>query len=499
MDFDWKQRTNQYVQARRQHPAWLLLAARSAPLVLSCLQTLFEKDHDGIAIEEAELALAAMLEEHANAEEFGVDPEGDFAGQARKELRGWIRRSLVIEREGRVYATDALEEALRFVAALGGRLMTSTASRLSIVQREIENLESSLNPDPRTRERYLQRKIRDLESELQDVRAGNLKVLNQSEAVEAIREIYSLATSLRSDFRRVEDSYREADMALRQSIVSERSHRGEIVDKLLDGHDELLETAEGKVFRGFQQQLGRTVELDFMKHRLRLIVKHPATRSALNAQQENELRWLIIRLVDESAAVIRARARSERDVKGFLRTGLAAEHHRVGDLLGEVFQQALLVDWKSAAVRGADSPLPPVGLSLGGLPVVERLRFKVFSDDEGEALELNAQRMDIAAIDDEFWDAFDGLDRQALWDSTVALLSQRGERLAISELASSLPPTHDLETIALWLSMARHADAPVGVKRESVDVEGHDGLLLRFDVPMIELGIEHLRDLDMEL
>ncbi len=499
MDFDWKQRTNQYVQARRQHPAWLLLAARSAPLVLSCLQTLFEKGHDGIAVEEAELALATMLEAHANAEEFGVDPEGDFSGQARRELRGWIRRSLVIEREGRLYATDALEEALRFAAALDGRLMTSTASRLSIVQREIENLESSLNPDPRTRERYLQRKIQDLEKELEEVRAGNLRVLSQPEAVEAIREIYSLATSLRADFRRVEDSYREADMALRQSIVSERSHRGEIVDKLLNSHDELLETAEGKVFRGFQQQLGRTAELDAMKHRLRLIVRHPATRSALNAHQENELRWLIIRLVDESAAVIRARARSERDVKGFLKTGLAAEHHRVGDLLGEILQQALAVDWESAAVRRADSPLPPVGLSLGGLPLVERLRFKVLDDDSSDSLELSTQHMDVGAIDDEFWDAFDGLDRQALWESTIALLSQRGERLSIRELASYLPPTHDLETIALWLSMARQGDAPVRATRESVDVHTRDGLQLRFSVPQIELGVEHLRGLDMEL
>src|SRR5438445_437909 len=136
MDLDWKQRTQQYVQARRQHPAWQLLAARSSPLVLSCLQTLFERSHDGIVFEEAQQALAALLEQHANSDEFGVDAD-DSAAAARKELRAWIRRALVIEREGRLYATDALEEALRFVAGLEGRLMTSTASRLSIVQREI--------------------------------------------------------------------------------------------------------------------------------------------------------------------------------------------------------------------------------------------------------------------------------------------------------------------------------------------------------------------------
>ena len=56
-------------------------------------------------------------------------------------MREWIKRALVVEREGRLYATDALEEALRFVTALGDRVMTSTASRLSVVQREIENVE----------------------------------------------------------------------------------------------------------------------------------------------------------------------------------------------------------------------------------------------------------------------------------------------------------------------------------------------------------------------
>lgn len=499
MDLDWKQRTQQYVQSRRQHPAWQLLAARSAPLVVSCLQTLFEKSHDGIEVDAAEQMLAAVLVQHANSDEFGVDPESDCAVLARKELRGWIRRSLLIERAGRLYATDALEEALRFVAALDGRLMTSTASRLSIVQREIENLESNLNPDRRSRSRYLQRKIQELERELEDVKAGNVRAMTESEAVEGIREIYNLATSLRADFRRVEDSYREADQALRQSIVSERGHRGAIVDKLLNSHDELLETAEGKVFRGFQQQLGRSAELDAMKHRLRQIIQHPATRSALNPNQQHELRWLIIRLIDESAEVIRARARSERDVKGFLRTGLAAEHHRVGELIGDVLQQALTLDWASASVRGMDGPLPPVAISVAGLPLVERIRFKVIEDEAQLVLELQAQSMDPRSIDDEFWEAFDGLDRQALYESTVALLEQSGTRMGIAELARHLPPTHDLETIALWLSMAREAGVSMGGDRESVDVVGRDGMPLRFNVPLVALGFEDLRGLDMEL
>lgn len=45
--------------------------------------------------------------------------------------------------------------------------MTSTASRLSTVQREIESLEADLNPDPKSRALQLRRKIADLEHDLE--------------------------------------------------------------------------------------------------------------------------------------------------------------------------------------------------------------------------------------------------------------------------------------------------------------------------------------------
>jgi hypothetical protein len=497
MDVDIRERTLTYLNARHQHPAWLLLASQRAPLVLSCLQTLFEQGRDGVALEDALRALADMLEQYAHNSDLEIE-NADFYNQARRELRTWIKRTLVVEREGRLYPTDALEEALRFVAALGGRIMTSTASRLSIVQREIESLEAELNPDPKSRAAHLRRKIADLEHDLQAADRGEVDVLESAEAIERIREVYNLATSLRADFRRVEDSWREADRNLRQSIVSEQNHRGEIVDKLLDGHDELLDTPEGRVFHGFLQQLGRSIELDHMKLRLRAILRHPITDSALNRTRQAELRWLIMRLVKESASVIQARARSERDVKGFLKTGLAAEHHRVGLALNEIFQAALEVDWGSQAVRRKPSPLPPIAIPLAGLPVIERLLFKTLEADEKRALELERVGTDLDDIDEDFWLAFHGLDRQALVDQTVQLLQRTSEPLTIADLARHMPPTHDLECISLWLSLAREVDVPFDGTRERLDITGNDGAALRFDVPKVALTAGAVQGLDWE-
>lgn len=252
---------------------------------------------------------------------------------------------------------------------------------------------------------------------------------------------------------------------MRQSIVSDQQHRGDIVDRLLDGHDTLLETAEGKVFHGFYEQLGRSNELDSMKHRLRKILRHPATSSALTRQQQYDLRWLVIRLVQESASVIKARARSERDVKDFLKTGLAAENHRVGELLNGILTAALNLDWSSQGLRKSATPLPPIAVATANLPLVERLRFKSAEDEDVAELELDEQGVNLDEVDDEFWRAFDGLDREALFSQTVQLLSVTGDPMSIADLASHLPPTHDLETLALWLSMAREAEVPIAEER----------------------------------
>ena len=211
-------RAKSLVLARRSHPAWLLLASRRAPLVLACLKPLFESDRQEIPLDDAREKLAGLLAEHANNPEFEI-PREDFSALARRELREWIRQDILAERGGVIFATDSLQTVFRFLDDLGSRVMTSTASRLATVQQKIESLEAELNPDKQSRVRHLESKIAGLQAELARVRAGEFAVLDGARAQEEIRELYSLAMSLRADFRRVEDSYREADRQLRKSLI----------------------------------------------------------------------------------------------------------------------------------------------------------------------------------------------------------------------------------------------------------------------------------------
>ena len=99
---------------------------------------------------------------------------------------------------------------------------------------------------------------------------------------------------------------------------------------------------------------------------------------------------------------------------------------------------------------------------------------------------------------DEFWRAYRAMDREELFRKTLETLQQTGEKLTIAQLAKAIPPTHDLETLAFWLAMARQAGLELGQGAQCLDV--HDPLEgdTRFEVPWVELASADVQDLKVE-
>lgn len=495
-------------QLRDQHPAWRLLASRRGPLVLGCLRSIFGDDALDANEDDATEMLAEVLAAHA------TNPDLDLDGRnpvrvARKELRQQIRSGLLTERNGVLAATDALQLAFRFVESLSDRPMTSTASRLATVQQQIGDLHFRLSADADSRAKHIGERIIALQAELDRIEDGDFDVLEGPEAIEAIQEAYSLASSLRDDFRRVEDSFHQADRELRLSIVGDRENRGAVLDRLIASNENLLETTEGRVFRSLHEQLKKSSELDRMSGRLAAVLDTPVAQEALTRSQQGELRRLRSHLVGESTRVVAARAKSERDVRGYLKTGLAVEHRRIGQVLDDLFSAALDVDWASRQIRRGAAPLPPIALAIT-TPSPLRIRVKEISDDAETGLDFSSQAATIDEIDPAFWLAFDALDREALARDTLLAVEAAGRPLTLSELADRLPPTHDLETLAVWVQMAASAGCEIGDEREIVVAEAratempepHEWVersWLRFDVPVIRFDHDRLVSAEFDL
>ena len=80
------------------------------------------------------------------------------------------------------------------------------------------------------------------------------------------------------------------------------------------------------------------------------------------------------------------------------------------------------------------------------------------------------------------------------------MLAEQGRPVSLGELASLLPPAHDLETFALWLAMAREAGIEVlKEERQLVELVDEDEQRWRFNLPYVGLDHEALKDIDWEL
>ena len=133
--------------------------------------------------------------------------------------------------------------------------------------------------------------------------------------------------------------------------------------------------------------------------------------------------------------------------------------------LNALFDAALDISWDQQAVRRTHTPLDCIAVNISGLPLLQRLKCKQIESDQSGPLELSLLSANLNDVDESFWRTFDSLDHQALLDETRAVLIRSGKTMSIGDLAMHINATHDLESIAFWLSMARQAEAPVHTER----------------------------------
>ena len=492
----------QYRQMRYTNEAWRLLTARRAPLILACAERLFINSHDSVSMNDAIELLARCFDEFANDSDFDIHQKDTYV-LAKTEWQTWLKRGLIVEKNQVVFATDALQKVISFIKTLDeATIMTSTASRLQTVQSEVQKVYSALNPNKADRENYLQAQIDQLQAELERVRQGDFQILSDTEAIEQIQNIYQLSTGLYVDFRRVEDSYRVMDQKLREDAIRDNFHRGDMLTGLLDSHEQLINTPEGRVFYNFNQALQRDT-LDALKDHIRQIISYPITAQSLNARQLYEFSQLTYTLTREARRVNRAKQQIEHDVKNFVQSVQSSEHHRVGALLKQLFQYALAIDWQNRSTQQSFRNYPHFAPAVHRVPIVARTSInQALVHDEVTTLNLQTKHVSLDQFDSSFWQAFDRLDEAAWLQQIKDSLQTIGQPVSVAALlrCQAPPKRHDLEAIAFLMALARYVAANFdhAIDYEYVDLIDEQGALWRYRLPKVVLEYPIVAKIQLE-
>jgi len=466
-----------YRRQLKENAAWRLLRAGNAPLVLAFISNLFNETND-VLFSRAKAALEMELSHWREEDWFESEKS------AAAYLREWIQAGWLRELDDNLSKTDACETALQFCEGLDKRESKATASHLRIVQDAVRDLAASLSPNSNERVMLLESRKAELQREIDDLNAGVVKQLSETEQREQIREVYQLASVLTGDFRRVEDDIRLLDQSLRVQMIEADNNRGDVLQDLLHKEEALSASDAGRAFEGFFQLLcDQNRNMEF-REQLRSLL----SRSAANHLKPDESRYLgrlVRELTRESERVFKVRRRTEESLRAFVESGAHLENRRVEQLLGKLERMAvrfkdLEIDWQVQL---------PLELQSGKASISSPQTMRLRTPEE------QLDTSNIKAVENSHLPGQIMLDQlHAVKIIEVAmriqsLLQQQGP-LSIGGLIKQSPVESGLEELVACLRVARAIGATELDGKEIVEITDRKGEIIRATIPGLVLSAQ---------
>src|SRR3954468_6312585 len=240
---------------RRSHPAWRLLVADHAPLVASFLHDSFIQPNIRTWPRQD---LISRLDDHLYRlrEQLG---EAAFPRSAQQYLddwaadeRAWLRKYYPPNDDEPHYdLTTAAEKAIDWLVSLGQRQFVGTESRLMAVFDLLRQVVEATETDPEARIAELEKRKAAIAADIQRIREGHVLLMDATQVKDRFQLMATTARGLLSDFREVEQNFRNLDRDVRARIAGWEAGKGALLEDIFGQRDVIADSDQGKSFRAF--------------------------------------------------------------------------------------------------------------------------------------------------------------------------------------------------------------------------------------------------------
>lgn len=330
---------------RENSPAWRLLRADNAPLVLSFLHRVFVADNIR-SISATELAGRLDDELYALNQRDGGADGPRFPKPARAYLddwaapgAGWLRKYYPDGADEPYYdATPAVEKALQWLEGLREREFVGTESRLKVIVELLRQIVFGTEPDPAERLAELRRQRETIDEQIARIEGGELLMLDDTAVRDRYQQFAGTARELLADFREVEDNFRKLDRQLREKIAGWHGGKGELLDDVLGSRESIAGSDQGRSFQafyGFLLSQTRQEELSSLLGRVHAL--------AGIAESDSRLRYVHYDWLDAAQRTQATVRQLSEQLRRFLDDQVWFENRRVIDILRSIESCALKI------------------------------------------------------------------------------------------------------------------------------------------------------------
>ncbi len=470
------------VAARRAHPAWRLLGADNAPLILGfCSQVFLEPNVRSLSGPEVVEALGDYLSgvRVLDPEAYPKSAEAYLADWSRPEC-GWLRRHYPPGADVPYYEpTPAVEIAAGFCRSLGPREFVGTASRLLTIRNLLRDLTAGAAADPTERLAALERQRAEIEAAIAAVTEGRDTPMDDTAVRETYVQVVSTARELLADLRSVEAAMRSLDREVRARVTAWDGPRGGLLETVFGSQEAIGSSDQGRSWQAFWDHLlsgtGQE-ELDQLFAAARTV---PAL-AGRTAEGEQLLRRDLYTAASATQATV---ASLSAQLRRFLDEAAAAEERRIGELMRETLAAALQATQAGADPREVTTELPELRADIR-LPL-ERPLYAVRLDDDIALLHAVGDDPDDLDLTDLLEHA--AVDLSVLVGAVADSRARHGGVVSLGEVVAEHPLTQGLAELVGYLQVADDG-AVEGDGTELVTWTDGAGTARRAQVPRVVFG-----------
>jgi hypothetical protein len=438
---------------RRNHPAWRLLMADSAPLVASFLQRCFiEPNLRTISQQE----LAAKLDDtlfHLR-EQLGDNAfprrATEYLDDWAAEGRGWLRKYYPTgSDEPHFDLTPATEKALDWLASLGQRQFVGTESRLLTVFDLLRQITEGTQIDPAARLAELEKRQAQLVAEMQRIRDGHVDLMDPAQVRDRFVQMAATARALLADFRELEQSFRDLDRVVREKIATWDGSKGALLEEIFGERDAISDSDQGRSFRAFWDFLMSPARQEELSALLESVM---ALEAVTRLDPDPRLLRIHYDWLEAGEVAQRTVARLSEQLRRYLDDKVWLENRVIMQVVRSIEQRALVVrdQQPEGAFMELDEPGPAVDLPMDrplySPPWKPTIANQILLDGSGE--------IPTDVLYEQIY-----VDKAALAANIRRALQTRPQ-ISLAEIVESHPLQRGLAELVAYLSLAaedRHA------------------------------------------
>lgn len=254
-----KDSTETLSEVLNQSPSVELLRLRNREIIILFLyETFYQKRHT-VSYEHLSIQLTDYLTYmHVEKdEENGIEQFDSYEEKAKKYIQRWTDKGFLRnwqDETGEIFyeLSSYTSKTIDWLLSLKREVFVGTESKFMNLFSQMKELVEFTNEDTEQRISILEAKKREIEHQIQTIRAGgDAKVFEEYQILPRFHQITQSAKELLSDFKEVEDNFKSITKSIYQKHAEGELTKGEILGYTFDALDNLQRSQQGKSFYAF--------------------------------------------------------------------------------------------------------------------------------------------------------------------------------------------------------------------------------------------------------